>query len=122
MDNATSLSLARIAIGTAAWASPDLALRGAMLDATAPESPYLLRLFAARDIALGALTLFAKPERKPALLRMGMVVDALDAGAAALAVRAKELRPVHGAVLAGAGAAAVVSGVIALSQLKNKTR
>jgi hypothetical protein len=116
MDNATSLSLARIAIGAAAWAAPELSLRAGMLDAHAPESPYLLRLFGARDVALGAVTLFAAPEHKPALLRVGLAVDAADAGAAVMALRSRRLSTRTGAVLTGAAGAAMVAGLVALGQ------
>lgn len=120
MDNATSLSLARIAVGAAAWVQPELGLRSAMLDDSAPESPYLLRLFGARDIALGTVTLFAAPAQKRALLTVGLAVDALDAGAAVIALKKQQLRTTTGVVLAGAAGAAVVSGVIALGQQRKK--
>ena len=116
MDNATVLSLARIAVGAAAWANPELSLRAGMLDASAPQSPYLLRLFGVRDAALGAITLLAAPEHKPALLRLGLGVDGADTGAAVIALRKKQLETLPGAVLAGAGALAVVGGLVALSQ------
>jgi hypothetical protein len=116
MDNAISLSLARIVVGTAAWAAPDLSLKAAMLDPTAPQSPYMLRLFGARDVALGAITLMAKPEHKPALLKVGLAVDGADAAAAARAVQLGQLKPPTGAALAGMALAAVVAGVVALGQ------
>ena len=44
----------RIAIGTASWLTPRVAGKLFGLDAKAnPQSPYLARLFGARDIALG---------------------------------------------------------------------
>lgn len=116
MDQATSISLARIVIGAAAWVAPQPALKAGLMNAEEPQSPYLLRLFGARDVALGAITLMAPPASKPALLKVGLAVDAGDAAAALLALKAGQLKPVAGAVLAGAGAAAVVAGVQALGQ------
>ncbi len=116
MDNATSLSLARIAVGAAAWAAPEFGLKAALLDPTAPQSPYLVRLFGARDVALGAITLLAGPEHKPALLRVGLGVDGSDLVASLLAWRERAVTPVTGAVLAGATVAALAAGVAALGQ------
>ena len=116
LDQATSLSLARIAVGAASWANPELGLKYAQLDPEAPQSPYLLRLFGARDVALGLVTLLAKPEHKPALLKVGLAVDAADGGAAVLALQKKQVDTVPGVILAGAAGAAVLAGVIALSQ------
>src|SRR5690349_17175042 len=112
LDQTTSLSLARIAVGAAAWANPELGLRSAMLDPAAPQSAYLLRLFGARDVALGVITLFAKPELKPALLRVGLGVDSADAAAAVIALQKKQVESIPGAVLAGAAGAAVLAGVV----------
>lgn len=119
MDQATSLSLARIAVGAAAWALPEISLRSGMLDAEAPQSPYLLRLFGARDVALGAITLFAPPAAKPALLKVGLGVDAADGAAALIALKQGQLKPVTGVLLAGAAGAAVVAGVTGLGQLED---
>jgi hypothetical protein len=116
MDQATSLSLARIVVGAAAWVAPQTSLRKGLLDAEAPQSPYLLRLFGARDVALGAITLMAPPATRPALLKVGLGVDAADAAAALLALKAGQLKPVTGLVMAGAAGAAVASGVQALGQ------
>src|SRR3712207_6110558 len=97
MDNATSLSLARIAFGAAAYAVPERSLKTVMLDHTHPEAPYLLRIFGIRDVALGVATLLARPEHKAAFVTMGLLCDAGDAGAGALALRAKAVKPAVGA-------------------------
>ena len=116
MDTATTLSLARIAVGTAAWVAPETSLRAGMLDATQSQSPYMLRLFGARDAALGAITLLAKPEHKPALLKVGLAVDSADAAAAVHAMQRGQLRNPTGITLTGMAVAAVVAGVVALGQ------
>jgi len=116
LDHATTLSLARIVVGAAAWASPELSLKSAMLDPAAPQSPYLLRLFGARDMALGLVTLLAAPEYKRALLGVGLAVDGADAAAAVLAVQKKAVEPVAGAVLAAGAGAAILAGLVAVGQ------
>ncbi|GAA1941134.1 hypothetical protein [Nocardioides marmoribigeumensis] len=118
MDQTTTLSLARIAVGAAAWLAPRTSLKAALLDADAPQSPYLLRLFGARDVALGTITLLAPPASRRALLQVGLAVDSADTGAALLALKAGQLKPVVGAVMAGAAGAAVLGGVQALGQQK----
>ncbi|CAA9323185.1 MAG: hypothetical protein AVDCRST_MAG34-1561 [uncultured Nocardioidaceae bacterium] len=122
MDNATSLSLARIAVGAAAYAVPERSLKAMMLDHTHHEAPFLMRIFGIRDLALGVATLLARPEHKPALVRLGMLVDAGDAGAGALALRAHAVKPALGAVLTGVPASAVVAGLVALGQQKRKRK
>jgi hypothetical protein len=116
MDQATSLSLARIVVGAAAWVAPRTSLKLALLDADAPQSPYLLRVFGARDVALGALTLVSPAAARPSLLKLGLAVDAADSAAALLALRAKQLKPVAGLLLAGMAAGGVAAGVQALGQ------
>src|SRR3954469_15261877 len=110
MDKVTSLSLGRIAIGAAAYAAPELSLRAMMLDHTHRETPLFVRLFGVRDLALGVATLLAKPQHRRALLALGMLVDAGDAGAGFLALRSGALKPAIGLALTGAGASAVVVG------------
>ena len=116
MDHATSLSLARIAVGAASWLAPQLSLKAAMLDPAAPQSPYMLRLFGTRDAALGLITLMAKPEHKPLLLKVGLGVDAGDTAAALQALQAGQLKSPAGLTLAAAAGAAVVAGIVALKQ------
>ena len=115
-DQATSLALARVVIGATAWVAPGTALKGALLDSRAPQGPYVLRLFAAREIALGGITLLAPPSAKPALIKAGIAVDSADAVAGALAIKSGAVRPWVGAVLAGVAAAAVAAGVVGLGQ------
>jgi hypothetical protein len=116
MDNATTLSMARIVIGAATWIAPEFSLKAAMLDPTAPQSPFMLRLFGSRDVALGLITLMAKPEHKPSLLKVGVAVDAGDVAAALQALRAEQVKPPTGIALAAVAGSAVVAGVVALKQ------
>jgi hypothetical protein len=116
MDNVTSLSLARVAIGAAAYAAPELSLRAMMLDHTHRETPIFVRLFGVRDFALGAATLVAKPQHRRMLLALGMLVDAGDAGAGLLALRSGSVKRPVGLALTGAGSAAVLAGLVAMAQ------
>src|SRR5215210_3041399 len=105
-DQATSLAVARILVGAAAWVAPERSLRGSML-ASDPQSTFLLRLFGVRDAALGVLTLMAAPSARPALLKVGMAVDGADAAAALAALRSGAVRSSAGAVFVGLAATAV---------------
>lgn len=116
MDHATTLSLGRIGIGAAAWAAPEFSLKAMMLDGSAPQSAYLARLFGARDVALGVLTLMAAPERKPALLVLGVAVDSADAAAGALIAKSGGVSKKTGAALTAVAVFAAGAGVLALGQ------
>jgi hypothetical protein len=116
MDNATTLSVGRIGLGAVSWAAPRLALKAMMLGSTDAQSVFLVRLFGARDMALGAVTLLAAPEARPALLTIGVAVDLSDAAAAGLAARAGALRGLPATVIAGTAGGAVVTGLVALRQ------
>ena len=60
----------RIGIGVASWATPRVAGKLFGLDAKAnPQSPYLARLFGARDIALGVGALSSEGDARPARAR-----------------------------------------------------
>ena len=115
MDNANSLALARLGVGLASYAVPEQALKMIGLKGAA-QGPYLARLFATREIALGALTLLAKPEHKPLLVKLGVAVDAADAGAGVIAWRSDAVSPALGVVLVGTALAAVGSGLASLAQ------
>jgi len=105
-----TLSALRVAVGTGAWATPNLAGKLFGLDPkNNPQSSYLARLFGIRDIALAvAATQSAGPSKKLAW-QLGIVCDAFDVAAAALAGRNGTL-PKHAAVLAG-GTALVATGL-----------
>ena len=121
MNQVDQLAIARIAVGAGFWAAPERALAVGGLDAAAPQSPYLGRLFGAREVAFGLVTLLAPAQQKRNLALLGLAVDALDAGAGALAIKSAGVSPARGAVLAGAGAAAVVTGLVGLKQLRGAT-
>ena len=114
MDTVTTLALARIGGGAGALAAPELWLKAAMVDATAPQWRALVRIVGVRDIALGALTLAVSLEHRPALVQLGMLSDVADAVGALLALRAGAVNPPTGVALAGAAAGAAAAGAVAL--------
>jgi hypothetical protein len=116
-DQATSLAVARIVVGAAAWVAPERSLRASLLDG-APQSTFLLRLFGARDAALGAITLLAAPSARPTLLKVGMAVDGADAAAAVMALKSGAVRPAAGAIFAGVALTAVAAGAAGIEQQK----
>jgi hypothetical protein len=114
MDNATALSLGRIGLGAAAWGAPGLAGTAMMLGRADAQAAFLLRLFGARDVALGVATLLVPAPARPAMLGIGLAVDASDAAAALLGARSGALRPLPALLVAGTASAAVAAGAAAL--------
>jgi hypothetical protein len=109
------LAALRIAIGAGAWLAPRMTGKGFGLDAGAnPQSPYLARLFGARDVALGLGTLQASGAAQRQWLQLSIAVDAADAVAAVAAGRAGYLSPVAAGLVFAPAAAAVALGVSAL--------
>jgi hypothetical protein len=117
-DLARPLALMRVAIGIGSWLAPEGVLAAVRLDPAAPQSLYLLRLFAARETALGWATLLAPDKREP-LLELGLVVDSLDAAAGLLALR-REPGSKGTGLLTGVAAGAVLVGTAALVQARRQ--
>src|SRR3954467_14509698 len=115
MDNTSALSVARILIGAAAWLAPEHRLWSGMLRSPA-QSQYTMRLFGAREAALGAMTLMAAPSAKPALLKVGIAVDSADAAAGVMAMRSGALSSPMGLLLTAVAAGAIAAGVAGLGQ------
>ncbi|WP_166138254.1 DUF4267 domain-containing protein [Nocardioides ochotonae] len=111
MDPVTGLSLGRIVLGAVSLARPDVAANAFRVDAAAnPQLPYVLRLFGAREVALGALTLVAPRAGRRALLAAGVAVDVADVATAVHGHRTDAISrqgalgllvPATGAVLVG---------------------
>jgi len=110
------LNAGRIAAGVGAFANPTLT--GTLLGIGGPTDAHLAaRLFGARDIALGVATLTAaQPAAQTALIRTGLICDALDIVAALAGRRAGTLRPQLVAATIAAAGAAVAIGLTALAQ------
>jgi uncharacterized protein DUF4267 len=115
MDPVTGLSLGRIAVGAVALARPDLAAVAFGLDvAHNPQSPYVVRLFGSREIALGALTLVSRGTTRRNLLLAGIGIDVADALTGVLGIQDKSVSVKTGAMLVGPAVGAVLSGVAGL--------
>ncbi len=114
MDNTSSLAAARIVMGAAAWLAPENRLWSATMGSATPS--YSMRLFGAREVALGAMTLMAGPSVRPTLLKVGVAVDSADAAASLLATRSGSLDKVRGLLLTAMAVAGVGTGVAGLQQ------
>ena len=116
MNPVTGLSLARIALGATALASPDLATRLFRLDGSAnPQLPYMTRMFASREIALGAVTLLSSGAARRKLTALGIAVDGADAYAGFDAIRTGTVDTQVGAMLTAPALGAMVAGAIGLA-------
>jgi hypothetical protein len=117
MDQVTALSLGRIAVGVAGLAAsePAAATLGAPVAAN-PQAPYVVRLFAVREVALGALTLVSRGPARRALVTAGVAVDAADAAVCVAAVRSGSVPVRSAAATGGVAVGAVVVGVLALAR------
>jgi hypothetical protein len=115
MDPVTGLSLGRIAIGATTLASPELAGKLFRLDTRAnPQLPYMARMFASREIVLGAVTLVARGRSRRALAAVGIAVDASDAYAGYDAGRSGAVSQQTGMFLTAPAVGAVLAGVVGL--------
>src|SRR3954467_9405476 len=93
------LGIIRAAVGVASWVAPRLAGKTFGLNADDnPASPYLGRLFGARDVALayGALTTSGEDQNR--WLVAGLGCDIADAAAGIAAWRAGYLSPLSSAL------------------------
>lgn len=115
MNPVIGLSLGRIAVGAAAVANPELAARTFQLDPVSNRQlPYVLRLFGAREIALGLVTLFAGGRTRRGVIAVGVAVDAADAATAYLAMQDGTVSKKTAYTLLAPAAGAVASGLLAL--------
>jgi hypothetical protein len=86
------------------------------LDAAAnPQSPYLARLFGARDVALAVGTVTAKPDMQRNWLLLGLACDIADTLAGIAGIRAGYLSTKTGVLVTSTAATATALGVIAVS-------
>lgn len=111
----TALGATRIAIGAAAFAAPRLTGRAFGLDAAGnPQSPYLARLFGARDAALGLGVLTSEGAAQRHWIMIGAGCDAADALAGVAAGRAGYLPKVATVLVTAAALGGVAFGAAAL--------
>jgi hypothetical protein len=116
MNPVNGLALGRIAVGATALASPALAAKLFRLDlARNPQLPYLSRLFGSREIALGAITLFARGNARRRLIALGMAVDGADGFASYDAMRSGIVPQSTGIMLTAPAVGAVLAGAVGLA-------
>lgn len=114
-DPVTALAGLRLLIGVASWGTPRTAGRLFGLDAKAnPQSPYLARLFGARDVALawGAMTTEGEARRR--WLTAGLACDLADALAGAAGGRRGYLPRFTSVLVTGTALVAAGLGAAAL--------
>ena len=110
-DTAKALAIGRLVLGTLALLFPAVTARLFMLKVkTNPQLPYMTRLFAAREIAVGALTLNAPESARTSMTGLGMAIDGSDAVAGIAATRSGAVSKPVGVLLTGAALAAVAAG------------
>ena len=114
MNPITGIALIRTAIGAGALVAPRASATLFNLDADA-SSPYVMRLFAAREIGLGVATLAAPTNVRTALVAGGIAIDASDAVAGYLALEDGEVSRVGQAKLMAPAVAAVAGAVVGLA-------
>ena len=116
MNPVTALSLARIGLGGVALAAPELAGRLFRLDVqTNPQLPYMTRMFASREIALGTATLFSRGRSRALLTALGAGVDSADAYAGYQAGGVGAVSRSTSGFLTAPAVAAVAAGVLGLA-------
>jgi hypothetical protein len=107
----------RLAVGVASWGTPRVAGKLFGLDAGAnPQSPYLARLFGARDAALawGALSTGGEAQRQ--WLMAGLACDVADVFAGVAAGRGGYLPKFSSVLVSATALSAVGLGVLALGE------
>jgi hypothetical protein len=115
-DTVKLMALGRLALGAVALLFPALATRLFMLDVKSnPQLPYMTRLFAIREIAVGAVTLTAPDDARTPMVGLGIAVDGSDAIAGFAAARSGAVSKPAGILLTGAALVAVAGGASALA-------
>ena len=116
MNPVNGLAVGRIAIGAAALASPAVAAKLFRLDHSRnPQLPYMTRLFASREIALGTITLLAKGSARRKLVALGMAIDGADGFAGYDAMKSGSVSQSVGLGLTVPALGAVVAGPVGLA-------
>lgn len=115
MDPVTGLSLGRILIGIGALVAPGPTAKAFGLDPVAnPQLGFFGRMFGAREIALGAVTLVSRGALRRNLTLVGIAVDGADAATGITELQGGAVPKPAAGLLAGVAAGAVVSGAVAL--------
>ncbi|MFL6157857.1 MAG: hypothetical protein ACJ72D_17325 [Marmoricola sp.] len=122
MNPVTGLSLGRIAIGVGALVAPDLATKVFKLDGPGnPQLPYMTRMFASREIALGTVTLLSSGGARRKLVALGIAVDGADAYAGFDAMQTGIVDQKTGIGLVAPAVLAVAAGFVGLFSRTKKS-
>jgi hypothetical protein len=114
---ANAIAIGRIAVGSGAWLTPNLAGRLFGLDPEGnPQLPYVGRLFGARDVALGAGVLRSARKHKSAWVTAGVACDAADVAAGIVAGARGQLPAPAAALVTATAATFAVAGLWLLQQ------
>ena len=117
MDSITGLAYGRITIGALSLLAPSFTARLFLLDPKAnPQLGYMGRMFGSREIALGAITLASSGDARRRLTQLGVAVDGADAYTGIVSAASGGVPKKAGLLLAAAGLAAVVTGVLELQE------
>lgn len=115
-DTVRIMALGRLVIGITALLFPALTARLFLLKPKSnPQLSYMTRLFAIREMAVGAVTLAAPESDRTSMVGLGIAVDGSDAVAGIAAARSGIVSKPAGVVLTGAALAAVAAGGSALA-------
>jgi hypothetical protein len=115
MDPVTGLSLGRIGLGVLALAAPATTAKIFGLQPESnPQLGVVSRMFGAREVALGAVTLASRGTLRRNLTAVGMAVDAADAATGIAGLKTQQLSRSAGLGLAGGALGAVAAGGAAL--------
>ena len=110
-----NVAVLRLVVGVTCWLFPRLSGRLFGLETVRnDQSPYLARLFAVRDLALGIGALQTAGEAQRPWLQVGILCDAADAAAALAGQRGGYLSTPTAARLAFPAVTATALGVQAL--------
>lgn len=106
------LAAARIAAGVGSYLLPGVAARffGAP-PARNPAVPFVVRTFGARDLIMGIGLAGSEGRERDHWLTLGVLVDTMDAAAALLAVRRRQIPAATGVAAAVTAAGAVALGL-----------
>jgi len=117
MDPVTGISLGRIVIGLCAFLAPELTAKVFGLSPAAnTHLPYMTRMFAAREIAVGGITLASSGKTRRNLALVGLAIDASDAATGALELQANRIPKSAGIMLIGVASGAVVTAALAVAR------
>lgn len=120
------LSYSRAAVGVGTWAAPSASWRLFGLGDLAPSGPVataagsaevMTRLFAARDLVLGAGLRHPSPDVRRAVLQAGIAMDLVDATASVIGVR----RGAPARSLVGVTAGALLLAALGAAALRDES-